>query len=289
MSKEPPTSVFWSIVLILSANIIIFTGFLLNLVDFVYTISAMAIINILLIIFVIIGTIRHKSGKYAERESTTISRKMFNIVAAIVVAFFIVFFDKWLCFFVVTALMFAFGFHEVILVGLKRKTLFTDTFNALGRQVEPGKPYLSSFLCLFSFFVILLLLLIFFTLVGEIVVLFLVITLTWGIGDTFAYLVGTRWGKHKLRFPFNKNKSVEGSLGFTITGIMLALLFFSPFFQFLFNIPPILEGIWYIIISIAVGFIGAFFEALARQPILDDNLITPIGLGVVLIGLALFF
>ena len=143
-------------------------------------------------------------------------------------------------------------------------------------------------LCLFSFFVLLLMLLVFFTSLGEIVILFLVITLTWGIGDTNAYLIGTKWGTHKLCLPFNKNKSVEGSLGFVITGVGLALLFFSPIFNSLFRIQPIFDIFWYVVISILVGFIGAFFEALGREPILDDNLITPIGLGIILMILTLF-
>ncbi|MHA1894160.1 MAG: phosphatidate cytidylyltransferase [Candidatus Helarchaeota archaeon] len=112
--------------------------------------------------------------------------------------------------------------------------------------------------------------------------IFLVVTLTWGIGDTNAYLAGTRWGKHKLPIPFNTHKSLEGSLGFVISGIIIALFLFSPIFQFIFGIPPLLNGIWYVIISILTGFIGAFFEALARSPFLDDNLIAPIGLGIVL-------
>ena len=286
--EGPPTSTFWSIILVASANILIFLGFLLGFVDIIRILLSIAIINVLMVVLIFVGKKRIESGKHEEKESTTFSRKMFNIIAALLIAFFIVVFGTWLCFFIVTALACAFGFHEVILVGIKRKTHFTDAFNALGRQVAPGKPYMASFLCLFSFFIILIFLLIFFTSVWEIAINFLVITLTWGIGDTMAWYVGSNWGSHKLKKPFNEDKTVEGSLAFVVTGIGISFLLFSPLFQIIFNFSPLLNGLWYVLISIFTGFIGAFFEGLARSPYLDDNLITPIGLGIILTFLVFF-
>lgn len=288
MSDELPTSMFWSVVLIGATNFLIFLGFLLGFVDLIRILLSMVIIDVLLVVLILVANKRIESGKHEEKESTTFSRKMFNIIAAVVVAFFMAVFGTWLCFFIVTALACAFGLHEVILVGIKRKTHFTDAFNALGRQADPGRPYMASFLCLFSFFIILVFLLVFFTSVWQIVIIFLVITLTWGIGDTMAWYVGSNWGTHKLKLPFNEDKTAEGSLAFVATGIGLAFLLFSPLFQFILLIPPLLNGVWYILVSIFTGFIGAFFEALARSPYLDDNLITPIGLGIILTFLVFF-
>ena len=284
MNEEPPTSTLWSVILIAGNNIVILLGFLLSFVDIFKTLLALGVIDALLIILVLVGQKRAKSGEYTEKESTTISRKMFNIIAAVVVAFFMII-DKWLCFFVVASLAFAFGFHEVIMCAIKRRTIFTDAFDALGRQVDPGKPYMASFFCVFSFFIILIFLLTLFTSVWDIMIIFLVATLTWGIGDTNAYLVGSKWGKHKLPIPFNTDKSVEGSSGFVVTGIAIAFIIFS--IAILFGIV-LLNGIWFFIVSILVGVIGAFLEALARSPYIDDNLITPIGLGVILTFLVFF-
>ena len=46
------------------------------------------------------------------------------------------------------------------------------------------------------------------------------VILMFGLGEGFATYTGTTYGKHKL--PWNKNKTVEGTLGF-MAGAMLAI------------------------------------------------------------------
>lgn len=63
----------------------------------------------------------------------------------------------------------------------------------------------------------------------------------WGT-DTFAYLVGTKIGKHKLT-PISPKKSIEGSIGGIIGTVILSLIY-----TYILN-TTINIGISYIIIS----------------------------------------
>lgn len=56
--------------------------------------------------------------------------------------------------------------------------------------------------------------------------LILVFLISFGT-DTFAYLVGMRWGKHRLSPKISPKKSVEGSVGGTLAAVILTVLFGS--------------------------------------------------------------
>lgn len=73
------------------------------------------------------------------------------------------------------------------------------------------------------------------------------------LGDSASTLVGRRFGRHKL--PFNKLKSIEGSLAFLIVGFLSA-----------FTLLPIIP-------SIIGALVGTLTEA--YSPI-DDNITVPI-------------
>ena len=79
------------------------------------------------------------------------------------------------------------------------------------------------------------------------------------VGDTFAALIGRRWGRHRFR-----TKSVEGSLGCLVGTIIVALL-----------VPEL---------AIVVGLIGAVVatvtEALSFG--IDDNISVPLVSGLIM-------
>lgn len=83
------------------------------------------------------------------------------------------------------------------------------------------------------------------------------VILMFGLGDGFATYTGTTYGKHKL--PWNKNKTIEGTLGF-MAGAMCALL----------------------IMPVPVTFLGAALGAIVESlPLkLNDNITLPIALSL---------
>jgi dolichol kinase len=92
------------------------------------------------------------------------------------------------------------------------------------------------------------------------------------ISDTLAALIGRRFGKHKFLF-----KSLEGTLAFFISGIIVVLL--SP-------------KIEYRISEYMIGIIGAAFGAVIENVsfgLADDNLVIPISIGVAMWLLYLLF
>jgi dolichol kinase len=83
------------------------------------------------------------------------------------------------------------------------------------------------------------------------------------ICDTTAALIGRRFGKHKFLF-----KSLEGTLAFFISGVVVVLL--SPKIEYRFS--------EYVIGIIAAAF-GAIIENVSYG-LADDNLVIPITVGI---------
>lgn len=88
--------------------------------------------------------------------------------------------------------------------------------------------------------------------------------ITVGVGDSFASLIGSRFGKHKL--PGSKKKSLEGSLGLIFSELFVLLVLaelglFDPF-----NLSNIASTSCFLLIT-------AFVEAYTND---NDNLILPI-------------
>lgn len=93
-----------------------------------------------------------------------------------------------------------------------------------------------------------------------------IIIIIWA-SDTFAYLIGSRFGKHKIYPKISPGKSWEGFLGagiFTIaTGILLHYIFDYQNIYFFISMAAV---VWFI------GLIGDFFEsALKRYFKLKDS------------------
>ena len=287
MSEQPPEekrSVFWTIVLYVGAMVLVPCVLFIGLDYVLAVIYALIMLNVLLVGILYIGLQRHEKMKDMDKSATTFSRKMFNIIAGLLFAFFTAIFILlgdliyslnwiWMGFFILLAVDFAFGIHEFIYAVLKKKTYFTDAFIALGRQSEKFKPYLASIMALFAFTIILgFHTLLFFSLPYVVVIVYVATVCIWGIGDTAAYFAGTRWGKHKL--PWNKIKSWEGLIANFIIGLTIGLIVFSPI------LFPLISTVWWILFAVIGGLSGAFFESVDLR--LDDNFVTPVCTGLIL-------
>lgn len=80
------------------------------------------------------------------------------------------------------------------------------------------------------------------------------------LGDSISTLIGKYYGKNKI--PYNKNKSIEGSLAFFLISLMALLFFINPLNSFF------------------VAIIATFVESL---PKLDDNITIPIAVGIAML------
>jgi phosphatidate cytidylyltransferase len=82
-------------------------------------------------------------------------------------------------------------------------------------------------------------------------------------GDTGAYFVGTKWGKHKLFPVLSPKKSVEGLIGALLIGSIagMGVIFFVPG-QSLFNyVMWFIFGMFLILVSV----LGDVFESLVKR------------------------
>lgn len=90
---------------------------------------------------------------------------------------------------------------------------------------------------------------------GKLLVWFVLIA-AWGT-DTFAYIVGMKFGKHKLS-PISPKKSIEGCIGGTLAAILIAIgytYFLNTYFQM--DINYLYIGIIGLVLSL-IGQIGDF-------------------------------
>lgn len=95
------------------------------------------------------------------------------------------------------------------------------------------------------------------------------------IGDSFAALIGRKFGRHKI----NENtKSMEGSLAFWISAATV-LLFFFFFFR---------KTLIFLIMGIIGITIAMFAEIYEKQIKIDDNFSIPLAMGIAL-SLTRFF
>lgn len=81
--------------------------------------------------------------------------------------------------------------------------------------------------------------------------------LIFGLGDGFATYIGTTYGKHKL--PWNKDKTMEGSLGFVAAA--MSALFVMPVYAIFLG-----------------AILGAFVESLPLK--INDNITVPVVLSL---------
>lgn len=79
------------------------------------------------------------------------------------------------------------------------------------------------------------------------------------LADAVSSLIGKHYGKYKL--PINKKKTYEGSISFLLTSIFVLLFFVDPFKAF------------------TIAIFATFAEMIPR---IDDNLVIPIIVGIVM-------
>ncbi|NVM53654.1 MAG: hypothetical protein HWN66_08115 [Candidatus Helarchaeota archaeon] len=273
-------NLLWTSLIIVGYNVIVFIGYFLNppLYDFWYALAVALGLTIPAIILTIVGTKMQRKKKVAEEEASTLYRKLFNVAGGVVMAIICWIFGPWIVFFVMIGLLYAYGLHEIVLCKLDTPIWFSDALAALGRQAKEKEVFWQPISALVSFVIIIFIPSLLFQFLGTpqfwapVVIIFIISTIVWGIGDSLAYYVGTRYGNHKI--PWNKQKSVEGSLAMAIIGILIALIFLSaPIFNLFGLTTPLVTGGWYVILAILAGFFGAFIESL-KLP-LDDNFTTP--------------
>lgn len=87
------------------------------------------------------------------------------------------------------------------------------------------------------------------------------------IGDTFAALIGRKFGKHKIN---NGTKSIEGALAFWASSFLVLL-----YFVYIYNKSLFFLGIGAIGLTIAM-----FAEIYEKQIKIDDNFSIPLVMGI---------
>lgn len=132
-----------------------------------------------------------------------------------------------------------------------------DVFNSLEREEYlRTRPYLGAF----TFFLAISLALLFFPLnISSIAIVVLV------IGDSIATIVGIHYGKHKL--PYNRRKSLEGSLSGLVASFLACMVLANPLTAFL------------------AASIGIIVESLPIP--VNDNISIPVSVAVFLFILGL--
>lgn len=88
--------------------------------------------------------------------------------------------------------------------------------------------------------------------------LFALLLITW-IGDSGAYIIGTKWGRHKLIPRISPKKSIEGAGGGLVCSLLAALLirwlFITPLASRWFN-PLDLSITHYVVLGLLLGTVG---------------------------------
>lgn len=74
--------------------------------------------------------------------------------------------------------------------------------------------------------------------------------------DTFAYFVGSKFGKHKLCPKISPKKSVEGAIGGIVGAMLICLLVLFLFNRFVFDSPSKLSYIAVIVLSVVLSIVG---------------------------------
>jgi len=82
------------------------------------------------------------------------------------------------------------------------------------------------------------------------------------VNDSFAYLVGTRFGKHKMCPNISPAKSWEGLIGGAVFGIIMGI-----FNALLFQALDILNWIVIAVLTITFGTLGDLFESKIKREI----------------------
>ncbi|MBN1862583.1 MAG: phosphatidate cytidylyltransferase [Dehalococcoidales bacterium] len=91
---------------------------------------------------------------------------------------------------------------------------------------------------------------------------FLVLFVTW-VSDTTAFLVGRRFGRHKMAPAISPSKTWEGTLGGICGAVAVSILFFTPtFFQLPLGIGQV---ILLSVLASILGQLGDLIESLLKR------------------------
>ena len=83
---------------------------------------------------------------------------------------------------------------------------------------------------------------------SQVLHLLMVLSVVWA-GDTFAYWVGKRWGKHKVTSQVSPHKSLEGYLAGLLFSVLAAMVFGHYFF-------PVWPTAYLVLIGVFLGLVG---------------------------------
>jgi len=149
---------------------------------------------------------------------------------------------------------------------------FKDLYDSIGEEAEEKVGYLQgpfhyciSILLLVTIFVIFAPHQLYFPLAGLLIMIF---------SDTLASVVGKRWGKHHIEFPWTSRRSLEGSLAMFVSAFLLAL----GSFYFFGMLHPVTQQVltWenIIVYSLITALAATIIEVIS--PSTYDDLTVPI-------------
>lgn len=161
---------------------------------------------------------------------------------------------------------------------------FKDLYDSIGEEAEEKVGYLQgpfhyciSILLLVTIFVIFAPHQLYFPLAGLLIMIF---------SDTLASVVGKRWGKHHIEFPWTSRRSVEGSLALFVSAFLLALGSFWFFGMFTPVTQQVLTWENIFVYALITALAATIIEVIS--PSTYDDLTVPI-LTTVLIYLLVTF
>jgi phosphatidate cytidylyltransferase len=90
---------------------------------------------------------------------------------------------------------------------------------------------------------------------------FMLFAMIWA-ADTFAYIIGMRWGKHKLAPKISPKKSWEGFIAGTLGAVLCALIFRQFYFKFILSLP---EACLLAVVIAAIALASDLAESMVKR------------------------
>jgi len=261
--EKPKKSLFASLFIIAAFVIVNLIGFFLNYLNF------LTLISLFILFFVCNAIILIYSDRLEtvsiEKWGKTF-RKYSHLVGGLIMIFFCALSSillSWICF----SIFVCFLIHEYFFVKRNTASLYTKTLIFIGRMdrkvnsevpIKPT-PFYPTLWILAGISII--------GLFGQSIALSAIIA--FALGDSLSAIFGERFGRHKL--PYNKTKSLEGSL-----------TFFIATFMGVFCVYYTIGAAAWIPALLSAG-VGAFVESIIPTNYwLDDNFVVPVGVSLML-------
>ncbi|MFX1297770.1 MAG: diacylglycerol/polyprenol kinase family protein [Promethearchaeota archaeon] len=261
-SKETKGYILSSFILIIVFIGVSLIGYFLNLID-IFILTALFLLFFILTIIIILYS-KHLETVSVEKLGHKF-RKYSHLAGGVIMILFCIYSEKMLAWISFTFFI-IFCLHEFFYVKMKIYSIFTKALIFIGRlernrdELEyDSRPFYPTLLVLAAISII--------GFLGQMVAIAAVIA--FALGDSFSTIVGEKWGRHKL--PYNKTKSVEGTL-----------IFFATSFLGIF-ITYLVAGQLAWIPALIAGFVGCSIESFIPKKFwLDDNFAVPVSVGLVL-------